>query len=500
MLPPGKTFRAKNREAPLEARSNGVFESFLAGHPRLDLSGSEDVAAAENAHAVVYAPELLQDQLDYRGALRRWFGLLSEGGLLVLTVPHAFLDTRQDRLPVPGRPRQQRLYTPASLLGEVEEALAPNSYRLRWLADRDAGYDYTLDRATAPTGQRDIALVLERIATPAWDIAPTLSPAVPPPLPPFEPPHTRAETMVADNIRKILLLKLDHLGDFLMAVPAMRAVRARFPDAHITLVVGEWNAGLAHRVGVADELLLFDAFPRNAGEVAVDIGGKTAQFDALVTGRYDLAIDLRTFGDTRILLRNVDAAHKAGIGHRGAHPFLDVFLPVDPVSEAVEQAWSQTISVEEFHALDACDRSPFQFGCRDLPVRPEAQILIWGPYRGLVPGDYVFRPFIDLDVSRPGLLAYDIAISSERIAYGLFDGKADVAVPFTVTGRAQQFEFRLCTLANEPVLDFRFYGGTLMKKGASGTLHQSEYLALLVELVAMRLNGTLLRAARDEGR
>jgi hypothetical protein len=73
-------------------------------------------------------------------------------------------------------------------------------------------------------------------------------------------------------------------------------------------------------------------------------------------------------------------------------------------------------------------------------------------------------------------------------------------VPFTIADRPSQFEFRLCTLAGEPALDFRFYGGTLIKKGASGTLHQAEYLALLVELVAMRLNGTMLRAARDDQR
>jgi hypothetical protein len=478
-----------------------MLESFLAGHPRLDLSrANSGIAAAEGSLAVVHAPELLQDESDYRGALQRWFGLLKVGGILVLTVPHAFLDTRQDRLPAPRRPRQQRLYTPASLLGEVEEALVPNNYRLRWLADRDGGYDYALDRATPPTGQHDIALVLERITPPAWDLAPPQPAAAPPPDVMFEPLRTRAETMAAEAVQRILLLKLDHLGDFVMAVPALRAVRAHFPDAHITLVAGEWNAGLARRVGIADELLIFDAFPRNAGEVGVDIAGRVAPFDSLITGRYDLAIDLRTFGDTRILLRNVDATHKAGIGHRGVHPFLDIFLPVDPASEAVDHAWSRTFGAQDFCALDACDRSPFQIGCGGLVGQTEQKILTWGPYHDVMPGDYLFLPFVDLDPSPPGVLTYDVAINTNRIAYGVFDGRADVVVPFAVTGTGGQFEFRLCTLDGVAAPHFRLYGGRLIKKGALGTLHQSEYLALLVELVAMRLNGTTLRAARDEGR
>lgn len=476
-----------------------MLAGFLTGLPRIDLGEARD-DVADGTYAVVHVPELLQDEPDYRAALQRWFGLLTVGGVLVLTVPHAFLDTRQDRLPAPRRPRQQRLYTPASLLAEVEEALAPNSYRLRWLADRDGGYDYARDRATPPVGQHDIALVLERIAPPDWDLAPVTAPAAPAPDALFEPPHTRVETMATEGVERILVLKLDHLGDFIMGLPALRAIRRHFPAAHITLIVGEWNEGLARRVGVADELLIFDAFPRNAGEAAVDVAGKAAQFDMLVTGQFDLAIDLRSFTDTRILLRNVKARHKAGIGHRGAYPFLDIFLPLDPAGERVDHAWSDTIGPADFIALDACLRTPFQIGGTGFPIRAEEQILVWGPYRQIVPGDYLFQPFVELGSGRPGVLAYDIAIGSERRVYGVFDGRTDMVLPFTVADGTNHFEFRLCTLPGEPAPDFHFYGGKLVKQGAGGTLHQSEYLALLVELTAMRLNGTILRDAKDRAR
>ena len=43
----------------------------------------------------------------------------------------------------------------------------------------------------------------------------------------------------------ILLLRLERIGDLLMALDAIRAVRLLAPDARIDLVVGSWNEGLA---------------------------------------------------------------------------------------------------------------------------------------------------------------------------------------------------------------------------------------------------------------
>jgi ADP-heptose:LPS heptosyltransferase len=44
--------------------------------------------------------------------------------------------------------------------------------------------------------------------------------------------------------RRILIYKLDHIGDLLLATPAVRAIRQRFPEAEIRMVVGEWNIPL----------------------------------------------------------------------------------------------------------------------------------------------------------------------------------------------------------------------------------------------------------------
>src|SRR5688572_26020890 len=46
------------------------------------------------------------------------------------------------------------------------------------------------------------------------------------------------------HVERILIFKLDHLGDLLIATPSLRAIRARFPKAEIRIVVGDWNTSL----------------------------------------------------------------------------------------------------------------------------------------------------------------------------------------------------------------------------------------------------------------
>ena len=59
--------------------------------------------------------------------------------------------------------------------------------------------------------------------------------------------------------RRVLLLRLERIGDLLMTLDAIRAVRARAPAAEIRLVVGSWNAALARLVPAVDRVESLDA-------------------------------------------------------------------------------------------------------------------------------------------------------------------------------------------------------------------------------------------------
>ena len=53
--------------------------------------------------------------------------------------------------------------------------------------------------------------------------------------------------------RRVLLFRLERIGDLLMTLGAIGAIRARaLPDAELRLVVGSWNAPLAHCMQAVD--------------------------------------------------------------------------------------------------------------------------------------------------------------------------------------------------------------------------------------------------------
>jgi ADP-heptose:LPS heptosyltransferase len=129
------------------------------------------------------------------------------------------------------------------------------------------------------------------------------------------------------RIGAILVYKLDHFGDFVIAQPALRDLRAAFPRAHIRLICGSWNLANARACMLVDEVRGFDYFPeRSANWDGRQVEGM-AVFDAAVAGRFDLAIDLRVDDDTRHLLGRVDARLRCGVGLRTRFPLLDIAFP-----------------------------------------------------------------------------------------------------------------------------------------------------------------------------
>lgn len=441
-----------------------------------------------DASMAVLADKILQDIPDYRRAIQDWFGAVKTGGHLILIVPHAFLAERQMALPVRDRPAQKRLYTPASLMAEVEQALAPNSYRVRQLSDDDRGYDYARPRDAAPVGHHDVALVIQKIAPPDWPLteAPGASDGAGPDYA-FEPRRTRIEHAETRRRQRILILKLDHLGDFVIGLPALERARDLFRDAHITLVVGSWNLAMAQSLDLADEVLCFDAFPRNSAEEIPDVAGKRALFAAMLPDRYDLAIDMRTDTDTRTLLAQVRAGLRAGIGRKTDFPFLDMPLALEIDRIDRESAREHRLDHHAFSMQDVVRRLGHR-AAYDGAASTPGQALVWGPYWRLRAGHYLFEPFLEIPAGGPGLVMLDIAVEIDRQACTFVAPGEVPRLEFDVTKDDSAFEFRIWAVDDTPVPPFSFYGGKLIRQGAPGLLHQSDYLELLLDLVTRRID------------
>ena len=131
-----------------------------------------------------------------------------------------------------------------------------------------------------------------------------------------------------DTIKRILAVKLDHIGDFLTAVPALRALASRFPGARLSVLVPPASAALARREACIDEVIEFTFFHARSGDGQ---RGVTEQEYAALAARlaesaFDMAIDLRMHPETREVLRHTGARFLVGYDHDAAHSWLDVVL------------------------------------------------------------------------------------------------------------------------------------------------------------------------------
>lgn len=100
------------------------------------------------------------------------------------------------------------------------------------------------------------------------------------------------------SIRRIAVFRALHWGDLLCATPALRAVRAAWPHAHITLVSLPWaRAFAAERSDLVDG---FAAYPVEPDPADAARGGTMAHAfaEAMRARRFDLAIQLHGSGAT----------------------------------------------------------------------------------------------------------------------------------------------------------------------------------------------------------
>jgi len=141
---------------------------------------------------------------------------------------------------------------------------------------------------------------------------------------------------VGEPIRRILVVKLDHMGDLLVAFRAFEILRGAWPDAHITLLCGPWNTAFAEASGYFDRIVPHAFFAAKAGEQTIGGAFDYAGAAAAVGGDFDLTIDLRHDGDTRPLLDLVAARYRAGFFARGMKRPLDLELPI--VEDATDPA------------------------------------------------------------------------------------------------------------------------------------------------------------------
>jgi ADP-heptose:LPS heptosyltransferase len=112
------------------------------------------------------------------------------------------------------------------------------------------------------------------------------------------------------ELKRILVLKADAIGDFVLSLDAMLELRGAFPEAHITLACGPWNAAMAKSLALFNDIHVVNFFESRADIPRQPF--KVEMLNGLEQKHFDLAVDIRTDPDTREMLPHLHATYKCG--------------------------------------------------------------------------------------------------------------------------------------------------------------------------------------------
>ena len=169
--------------------------------------------------------------------------------------------------------------------------------------------------------------------------------------------------------RRILLLRLERIGDLLMSAPAIAAVRQFAPDAEIDLVVGSWNTSIARLIPGIDRVETLDASWLSRGSGGGGMRALMAQARGWRARGYDLAINFE--GDIRshLLVALSGATERAGFTMAGGGPLLTRRFEFDPRQHTTANALrlvrdlrrarsNRRLCATRASSLDGVDHSP----------------------------------------------------------------------------------------------------------------------------------------------
>ena len=109
--------------------------------------------------------------------------------------------------------------------------------------------------------------------------------------------------------QKILLIRLSSLGDIVLTTPAIRAVRAHFPDAYIAMLVAKQSAEILRENPHLDEIITFDRLAKNK-----DTGEMLRIIRHLRERKFTMAIDFQRKFRTEMLMYFSGATECIGKG------------------------------------------------------------------------------------------------------------------------------------------------------------------------------------------
>lgn len=136
------------------------------------------------------------------------------------------------------------------------------------------------------------------------------------------------------NPTNLLVIDFGQLGDVVLSLPALRAIRERFPRAKITVAVGKAGAEIIDLSGYADSTLIVDRVALRDGFAPVSIFQIFKLVKDVRRRQFDFVIDLHSLSETNLLGFLSGASHRLYSRRPGRSlDLLSNFQPRPPLED-----------------------------------------------------------------------------------------------------------------------------------------------------------------------
>jgi|SRR5579863_3455257 len=242
---------------------------------------------------------------------------------------------------------------------------------------------------------------------------------------------------------RLMIRATNWVGDAILALPALRAVRAKFPDAEIAIVARPYVADIYRGQGVADELIPYDVRGEQRGW-----SGRERLARALKEKKFDCALLLQNAFDAAWLAWRAGIPERIGYARDGRSLLLTKAIPVPKAGEIPAH--------EKFYYLELLRRAGWIQDLQDDPhislqVAPEqsehaeATLLAAGARPG------VSRIAVGAGASYGSAKCWPPDRFAQALAH--FSTRKDVEIILLGTPAETQVSAAIAASAGRPVID-----------------------------------------------
>jgi len=240
------------------------------------------------------------------------------------------------------------------------------------------------------------------------------------------------------NPEKILLVRVAYIGDVILSIPAIKALRERFPTSRLVLLTNKPSAELLSEDKNTDEMMALTPFWFYKGRLINKIIEYFKLLKSLRKENFDLAIDLR--GDIRnifFILFLSGAKFRIGYGIGGGSVMLTDVVPYSGLKHKVEFHLdiARYLSCRSNPSLDLILKESDRDLARRKIAKSDKIVVL-----GIHPGARIPLKCYPADKFAEAL---NLILKENRIKLYIFCGESDLEITETIQKRLVINEFEI---------------------------------------------------------